>query len=222
MLATISPYYESTNYGDLNHIHETTEWPYEDMAHAVLKQMKDAGACEMFGVCRLHKHFELNAGECVVTTLGENGFISSVHSYKANYIPRIWKFNKAETKWMPTEFIELPQHIASQSEVLKQIEQASEMMASVAQLFSMFDGVDFTQIGLCIDISKIFQLIVPKGYCMGESTKEDERQQQTILHNLNDERYKMEAITKWFMNAEDDSLKRIRIEGCAEALWGAH
>jgi hypothetical protein len=56
-------------------------------------------------ICRLHKHFELSLGECVVTVYENGALIAKVHPHNPDLVPWMWKFE--ENTWLPCEFLQL-------------------------------------------------------------------------------------------------------------------
>ena len=51
-----SSVYNSGNYNSLTHIHEAMNWEIQNVMD-FLKTIKEIGAFDLVGVCRLHKHF---------------------------------------------------------------------------------------------------------------------------------------------------------------------
>jgi len=79
--------YTTDNYNTLTHIHDAMRWDLQKVATDLLKSIKQLGAFELVGVCRLHRHFDMNEGECVVSKIVDNEIRASVQEHKATLVP---------------------------------------------------------------------------------------------------------------------------------------
>ncbi len=62
----------------------------QDEAVHLLQEIRDLNIDNIFGVCRLHRHFLLRASECVVSTKVPDGYFAEVKEYSDEYVP--WQF----------------------------------------------------------------------------------------------------------------------------------
>lgn len=77
--------YSSTHYSHMKHIDDACKWHIDGNVKGLLKLLADSN--NIIGVCRLHKHFEVEAGECVVTKPFNGGFSTEVKSFNDEYLP---------------------------------------------------------------------------------------------------------------------------------------
>lgn len=59
---------------------------------------------------RLHKHFELSEGECVVTSLRDDGsFFTNIQEYSSDLVPWQFRYQAESNDWVATEFFRMPE-----------------------------------------------------------------------------------------------------------------
>jgi len=76
----------------------------EESAVEILK----AWGNTMFGLCRLHKHFEITAQECVATEYKAPDFITYVAESNKGLQPWIWKYDQELNQWIECEYFVAP------------------------------------------------------------------------------------------------------------------
>lgn len=79
--------YSHLFYGSLAHIDKAKEWNMDHDALAMLKILCENGSNGFWGIGRLHKHFELQSHECVVSFLEEGRVIAKVLPYSEKFVP---------------------------------------------------------------------------------------------------------------------------------------
>ena len=80
-------------YNNLEKVGEAEKWQIEKEAVDLLTHLVDTPLTEYFGVCRLHRHFDIAEDECVVTSPIENGFYTRVAKLSPEFIPWLWGYN---------------------------------------------------------------------------------------------------------------------------------
>ena len=108
--------YSNNFYNNLTDIHEAHTWAMTEKSQKILDSMMEINKLNVFGVCRLHKHFILKENECVVTSKTPEGYLAQVKPYSAKFYPWIWRFVAEQSAWVPTEFFEVPEAQISEVE----------------------------------------------------------------------------------------------------------
>lgn len=178
----------------------------------LLKSIKELGAFELVGICRLHRHFDMKAGECVVSKIVDNQIRSSVKQYEANFVPWQWRYTE-ESGWIACEFFEA-ESLSLSSEQLIMLQKVFELVeGAIKQL-----GVEsaFNQLGLTLNIKSLGNLSGKDGYVFNETTDEEKREQKTQLTAHSDIKDNV-VITRWYIDHED----KCESTTCSESLWGA-
>ena len=86
--------YMHTNYMNSTHIDICGNWELEELALGMVRELqKIEGANYFAGVYRIHKHFDLNSGECVVTRSENNELKATVEPFQKHFVPWLWRFN---------------------------------------------------------------------------------------------------------------------------------
>jgi hypothetical protein len=117
--------------------------------------MMDVNQLNIFGICRLHKHFVLKENECVVTSKTPEGYLALVKPYSEKYYPWIWRFIPELKSWVPTEFFEVTEEV--ETSVLFKIPPVEICSFVEKYLDSLGDiSYNFGNLGLCIDICKFY------------------------------------------------------------------
>ena len=156
--------YSNNFYNNLTDIHEAHTWAMTEKSQKILDSMMEINKLNVFGVCRLHKHFILKENECVVTSKTPEGYLAQVKPYSAKFYPWIWRFVAEQSAWVPTEFFEVPEAQISEVEdgVLMQTPPSVVCKFVEEYLKNLGDAsYSFEHLGLCIDICKFFDEKVP-------------------------------------------------------------
>jgi len=91
----------SSNYTTLEHINVAKDWALDHIAKQALSLVDS----NIIGVCRLHKHFDIDAGEIVVTEYcGNNKYKTVVSKDQTNIVPWQWKYDLVTKIWIPCEY----------------------------------------------------------------------------------------------------------------------
>lgn len=73
--------YTHANYSESTHIDTAGDWDLEQSALNILQKLQKLSISNLIGAYRIHKHFELIPGECVVTTLSGTDLNASVQPF---------------------------------------------------------------------------------------------------------------------------------------------
>lgn len=87
MVDTEQTRYQVSYYNDLHHIAYAHAWEISQQAVDLLKQFSGDNDGYLFGTCRLHRHFVLAEGECVVTKLVNTEYVAEVARYDPSFVP---------------------------------------------------------------------------------------------------------------------------------------
>ena len=97
----------ASEHNRLQHIHSSMKVPMDDHAEKLVYQMNKGYEFFKYGLCRLHKHFEIFSDECVVTRFQDGKYITTVKKYESGkYTPWQWKYCSEKSQWIPVEFLE--------------------------------------------------------------------------------------------------------------------
>src|SRR5687768_3557652 len=92
---------ETVQYSSLTDIDEVE--PLSDRDHLVLTDLRDVlrkhGVTDRFGVCLLHRHFDLNEDEVLVESTDPSARVSTLtvarrNSIQGRSIETVWRFSK--------------------------------------------------------------------------------------------------------------------------------
>lgn len=145
------------HYSQLEHINVAGKYDIEGKILVLLTWIRENGI-KLMGLCRLHKHFDVESGECVVSQRTKDGIRTKVRTILPEYIPWQWKYDQKELTWIPIEFIsvkDLPVE-AIQTKIIS----ASEALKVLENVFKDLDEVSCSQIGICINLRTLFDFPV--------------------------------------------------------------
>ena len=180
----------ATGYNTLEKVHDAEQWDMATQATALLEHLVDTPLTNYFGICRLHKHFEVAEDECVVTHFIENGFYSKVQKFSTDYLPWLWKYSEEEMKWIPMEYLVPPPNC--------QTFDADQVGTAIVELLKGQGGNAFKMFGLCLNIATIFGFTLPQGYVLREQTDHETKEQWTLSVPKEEIVDEVTFLTRWF------------------------
>ena len=96
MVDTAAPVHHQTyspkSFMNLSNIRQANEWELGNNARMLIDLLHSIEKAQhLFGICRLHKHFEIEDSECVVTTCDDGiSFKTRVKPYQSEFLPCLW------------------------------------------------------------------------------------------------------------------------------------
>lgn len=84
-----TPKLYTEEHNGLAHINEAMHYDIDQYSKELILKMNRSFDVFKYGICRLHKHFDLEEDECVVTTYDpqERKYHSAVKPFDAAYLP---------------------------------------------------------------------------------------------------------------------------------------
>lgn len=148
----------------------------------------------MFGICRIHRHFNLGPMECVVTSKAATGYISQVKPYSSEFIPWQWKYSIVDKKWLPLEFVEIPADFITNS-----LELQTDLAEFVTRELTQIQGTEaFEQFGISLDLCKLFKdPLYNIDVILNEETDPTERIQWSKFEPIAGVKSEKTSVTHW-------------------------
>ncbi len=156
-------------YSTLPPVSKASAWDMQKQAMHFLEKLCATPTTHVFGICRLHKHYDVFEGECVVTYLDNGALRSVVEPLSPNVVPWQWKYSVETEQWVPTEYFRpLENFDPEQYDVSK--------VGSTLLPFIKDCGEEaFNQYGVCLNFLHLYNLEVKDGFVMLETTNKKAR-----------------------------------------------